>query len=528
VKKMAKKFLVAIIAGLMLTAAAGSASAYEALYGPTEVTYYDKDKAYNGYTMFTHLGPGQEKYTYLIDMEGNLVHTWQVPGGIEKNTVLLENGNILRAISATDGSAPVYQEVDWDGNVVWEWKDSPEGYSGHHDFRKIFNKKLQEYTYMMIMGRPLTNEEALALGCDPALSNNYKSIPDGIIEVDKDGNIIWEWNISDHLVQDVKKDAPNYGVVKDHPEKMDPNFGVGRRGNWTHTNSIDYNPTLDHVVFNNSVDSEFYVIDHGATFIPGDFEKSKALAAGEKGDFLYRFGNPSVYDAADGPSIQAGGYQSTNGYQQMFFTHDIQWIDDGLPGEGNFLIFDNGARRVGETFSTILEICPYKSSWEDGVYVPEMEAGHLSTRGKAPETRSNQIVWNYKSQSTQSFYSGHISGAQRLPNGNTLICSGRWGHFFEVTPEGECVWEYISPVVGVDVTKLMGDMSPMGASNVFRAHRYGPDYPGLTGKDLTPKGPITEVFSNKLIDGPAVESSSGPSVEGARGAGGARGDAPSQ
>ena len=122
---MAKKIIVVLVVGVLL-AAAGSASAYEALYGPTEVTYYNKDKAYNGYTMFTHLGPGQEKYTYLIDMEGSLVHTWKIPGGIEKNTVLLENGNILRALSATGGGSPVYQEVDWDGKVVWEWKDAPE------------------------------------------------------------------------------------------------------------------------------------------------------------------------------------------------------------------------------------------------------------------------------------------------------------------------------------------------------------------------------------------------------------------
>lgn len=500
---MAKKLILLLAVGIILAAASGTVCAYEALYGPSEVTYYDESKAYNGYTLFTHLGPGREKYTYLIDMEGNLCHKWKVPGSVEKNAVLLENGNLLRALSGGKGKPPTYQEVDWDGNTVWEWKNPRKGYVGHHDFRKVFNPKLKEHTYMMITGRPLSNDDALALGCDPDLSRNYKSVPDGMIEVDKEGNIIWEWNISDHLVQDVKSDASNYGVVKDHPEKMDPNFGVGRRGNWTHTNSLDYNETLDQIVFNNSVNSEFYVIDHGATFVPGDFEKSKELAAGPKGDILYRFGNPSVYDAGDGPSLIGGGYRTNNGLQQMFFTHDIQWIDEGLPGAGNFLIFDNGGRRPGETYSAILEISPYDGPMEKGVYIPEMEAGHKRTRGKAPEMRSKQVVWYYKSKSTQSFYSGHISGAQRLPNGNTLICSGRWGHFFEVTPKMECVWEYISPVNGSSVTKIIGDYSAHSGTNVFRAHRYGPDYPGLKGKDLTPQGPITKVFAH-LIKGGGV------------------------
>ena len=497
---MARKLIIFLTIGIILTAA-GSACAYEALYGPSEVTYYDKDKAYNGYTMFTHLGPGQKKYTYLIDMEGNVCHTWDVPGSVEKNAVLLDNGNVLRALSTGKGKPPVYQEVDWDGKTVWEWKDPRQGYAGHHDFRKIYNVKLKDYTYLMITGKELTNEEALALGCDPKLSKNYKSVPDGMIEVDKAGNIIWEWNITDHLVQDVKPDAPNYGVVKDHPERLDPNFAGGRRGNWIHANSLDYNQELDHVVINNSTNSEFYVIDHGATFVPGDPKKSFELAAGPKGDFIYRFGNPCIYDSGDCPSLINEGQRASTGHQQMFFTHDIQWINDGLPGAGNFIIFDNGSRRPGETFSSILEINPYDGPMDKGVYVPEVAAGYTMSKGKSPEMRSNQVVWYYRSVSTQSFYSGHISGVQRLPNGNTLICSGRWGHFFEVTPNGECVWEYVSPVNGNTVTKLVGDVEPMGGTNVFRAHRYGADYPGLKGRDLTPKGPITKVFANLMKSG---------------------------
>ena len=60
-----------------------------------------------------------------------------------------------------------------------------------------------------------------------------------------------------------------------------------------------------------------------------------------------------------------------------------------------------------------------------------------------PETK--EPVWQYKGSPAYTFFSPHISGAQRLASGNTLICEGQWGRVFEVTPSGEIVWEYVSP-----------------------------------------------------------------------------------
>ena len=142
----------------------------------------------------------------------------------------------------------------------------------------------------------MSHDDVIALGADPAKHENYDSRPDGIVEVDMDGNVIWEWNISDHLVQDYSPEYPNYGVVSEHPGKMDPNFGRGVTGDWIHINAFDYNEILDQVVISNSIFSEFYVVDHGATFIPGDSERSVELAAGDGGDFIFRWGNPCVYD----------------------------------------------------------------------------------------------------------------------------------------------------------------------------------------------------------------------------------------
>jgi len=286
-------------------------------------------------------------------------------------------------------------------------------------------------------------------------------------------------------------------------------------GDWIHANSLDYNAVLGHVVINNSAHSEFYVIDHGATFVPGDSEESIALAASDAGDFIFRWGNPCVYDSGDCPSATDEGQSSTDGHQQVFFSHDIQWIRERevgpylgeLPGSGNFLIFDNGARRLGPTYSSVLELDPYAGSMQDGRYVPETEAGYVAPVGgmglSAGTTPSKQIVWSYRPTLTNSLYSSFISGAQRLQNGNTLVCSGAHGHMLEITTDGEIVWEYISPVgdrtrdeYGIYTT--MTDAAGRHFNSIFKCARYAPDYPGLAGKDLTPMGQITELFTHEV------------------------------
>jgi hypothetical protein len=184
-------------------------------------------------------------------------------------------------------------------------------------------------------------------------------------------------------------------------------------------------------------------------------------------------------------------------------THDIQWIKPGLPGEGHFLIFDNGGMSYGLTQSRILEIDPYDSE-NPGSYLNPPEAGYSWTdpdfrnTHKYPQKISNQIKWSFESKSTQSFFSHYISGCQRLANGNTLVCSGAWGHFFEVTKQGEVVWEYINPVTADGIVSVLKDGN-MSHSPVFRCYRYERDYAGLKGRDLTPKGRITRMHDDKRV-----------------------------
>jgi hypothetical protein len=93
---------------------------------------------------------------------------------------------------------------------------------------------------------------------------------------------------------------------------------------------------------------------------------------------------------------------------------------------------------------------------------------------------TNTIVWSYETKPGWRFFSSFISGAQRLPNGNTLVCEGMTGRLFEVTFMGEVVWEYVNP--------FFSDDERFGRNNVvFRAYRYAPDFPGLRGKTWRPE-----------------------------------------
>jgi hypothetical protein len=106
---------------------------------------------------------------------------------------------------------------------------------------------------------------------------------------------------------------------------------------------------------------------------------------------------------------------------------------------GNILIFDNGPHRLDETlpYSRVIEVDP----------------------------ATKEIVWTYQEHPVIYFYSPRISNAQRLPNGNTLICEGSFGRLFEVTYEGEVVWEYINPHFGIG-------LGGAEVNTVFRAYRY--------------------------------------------------------
>jgi len=108
---------------------------------------------------------------------------------------------------------------------------------------------------------------------------------------------------------------------------------------------------------------------------------------------------------------------------------------------------------------------------------------------------SDQVVWLYKPTYSTSYYSNYISGQQRRPNGNTLIVGGAHGHFFEVTPQSEIVWEYTNPSTG-----LYAEDRTVRSNAVFRVRKLPVGHPALEGKDLSPKGDLRRLLNDSGND----------------------------
>ncbi len=418
--------------------------------------------SFEGYTLFA---PMLGTTAYLIDHYGRLVNTWEAEFRPGASVYLLENGHLLWSVrlETSDIGGSHVIEFDWDGNVVWEWRDVDPSYFQHHDIQPMPNGNV------LILARDFsTAAEAFSAGRDTALLFDDTLWSEMVIEVepsaDSGGTIVWEWYLWDHLVQDFDPTKDNYGVVAEHRELMDINYADGFT-DWVHANSVAYSAELDQIIISCRTIDEFWVIDHSTT--TAEAASHSGGNSGQGGDFLYRWGNPQVYGAGDASD------------RTLDKQHDAQWIAPGLPGAGHILVFNNGSERG---YSSIDQInTPVRPN---GTY-PPLDSG----QAHGPE----RAFWTYVDTPPDSFFAYFISGTQRLPNGNTLICAGPSGEFREATPDGEIVWRYINPING-DGPVEQGE-SPLG-NRVFRCYRYGPDYPALEGKDLTPtsaleRNPVT-------------------------------------
>jgi hypothetical protein len=475
----------ALLVSLLLTV---HALAYDALTRPTELLYWNPAKAQNGYTFF-----GVGGTTYLIDMEGRVVHTWP----IGNNPHLQDDGSVLDSSTNDPSGFAGFRLVDWDGRTTWQYTERRATYHPHHDFIRVYNPKLKAYTVIYIANRDYTAAECIAAGANPQQVPASGAQLDTLVEVDASGTIVWEWCFFDHLVQDLDPAKSNYvgagKTIADHPGRLNINLaGHPLKGDWLHLNSVDYNPTLDQLVFN-SVQGEFYVVDHGGTFAAGDPAASIAKAASTAGDFLYRFGDPVRYGQGTPPAVLADWTQSTSGTKQLGGAHGVCWIEPGLSGAGHFLIFSNAQYLSEHTpQSYVLEIDPFvgATGTNTGRYVNPPAAGYTTLKfpavtDKTPRQLSRQVTWQYYSRSSLTLFSNIGCNAQRLANGNTLICADTYGYVMEVTPEGEAVWDYIMPVTPKGAVLTLGDNLPM-VNSIFRAYRYTASHPALTGRTLLP------------------------------------------
>lgn len=385
---------------------------------PTGVTRYEPQKAWNGYVLFS----GQDKKTHLIDMNGNEVHQWAQEGfppvlvdparaGGARGRVLLQLAQLPGVQAAGNGLGnTAIGELDWDGKVVWRWGAAARtAYGGadtstnaapggaakqHHDWER------------------LSNGNTLVLANLVHDVKGFKAprvLDDVLYEVDPQGKIVWRWTASDHLDE--------FGFSKaalDQLRNAAPRDGA-KAVDYLHTNSArvlgpnkwfdggDARFAPDNVIISSRQANIVAIIDR------------------KTGKVVWRLG----------PDFAPTGGKLPRPVDQLIGQHDPHLIAPGLPGAGNLIVFDN----QGEAGYPIVS---------PGIF-PHSRVLEIDPVRK-------EIVWEYTavdSRQTQwSFYSAFISSARRLPNGNTLVDEGMNGRVFQVTPQGEIVWEYVSPFYG--------------------------------------------------------------------------------
>jgi hypothetical protein len=350
------------------------------------VTRYDHRKTFDGYTLFAPMGPG---YVWLVDMEGNFVHNWEMKYLPGEHGRLLENGNLLYAgkvipgpLNNLGGFGGILIEKDWDGNVVWEHEDLYQ----HHDFYRMSNGNTMILRWVEIPEDIASEIKGGITGTE----HDGRIWTDSFQEITPDGDIVWDWFGYKHLDTNTDIICP-----------------LCPRSEWSHANSC-------------------FVLPNGD--ILTTFLRTNTIAIIDRvtGDIKWRWGQDI-----------------------LAHPHDPTMLDNG-----NILVFDNGIHRklAIPNYSRVLEVNPLTS----------------------------EIEWEYKDNPAHHFYGSQVSGCQRLPNGNTLICEGTTGRIFEVTPEKETVWEFYSP--------FCYNVQGYGWTNqIFRAYRFGPNYDGLQGRILNPE-----------------------------------------
>lgn len=466
---------------------------------PTGVTIYNKEKASNGYTVFP-----TAKGVVLVDMNGREVHQWN--GLIGNPAKILPGGYVMGSTGRRDRVKHPFDnldlvQVDWDGNVVWKYDhtdyvEEPGETPGwtarqNHDYQRQGSSvgyyypegeiKTDHGNTMILSVKNVVN---------PQISS--KTLLDSvIIEVDWEGNIVWQWWANEHFDEFGFTEEAKNAIYRLPSEDV----SHGGQGYWLAINNFN---TLGPNKWFDAGDERFHpdniIFDARNANVMGIISK-------KTGKLVWRLG----------PNFKHPKEPDDLGH--IIGQHHLHMIPKGLPGEGNLLVFDNGGwagygqaygvSKYGtgvlrRDYSRVLEFDPVtlKIVWQ---YTP-IEAGHVMP------------LDSYK------FFSSFISSAQRLENGNTLITEGRSGRLIEVTPEHETVWEYVNPYYEKDGNGLVNNW-------IYRSYRVPYEWipqltkpreisveaPNITtfrvpGAPAGPGGKVTEIKGVTLDEKKLVEN----------------------
>ena len=424
-------------------------------------TGYSQD--FNGFALYANQN---QNSAFLIDEDGDIAKSWSLPYSANYACALDDNGNfVFGAVNqgnqlngAAVGGRIV--SIDANNNTVWDFQYSTADYVQHHDICLMPNGNV-----LLIAWEVRTEAELEQAGYDDPDDEKWST---RIVEVQQNGTggeVVWEWHMWDHLVQDHDASKDNYGVVADHPELMDINVPAGGggpggggpgggSGDWFHVNGIDYNPELDQIVFSSRFLHEVYIIDHSTT--TAEAATHSGGNAGMGGDFLYRWGNPSNYNTT-----------GTQVFPEA--VHDVRWIKPGRPYAGYLQVFNNEG--AGNNQSTVDAFNPPLNG-----YNYDLTAG----QSYAPS--------NYDLRHECIEDSDGQSASDRMSNGNIFVCPAD-EYMYEVNDQGTVVWQY--------------------AAGPKKAFRYECDHPGieaLLGADPCGLVSINETTLSDIVIAPNPSS----------------------
>jgi hypothetical protein len=431
----------------------------------------DDDLSVGGYTL---IFPERQSDIFLLNQCGEIVHRWEDAPGARPGSVayLLENGNLLRSkwlasdpssISTSGGAGGIIELVSWENEILWTYNIADSTQIQHHDIHFT-----PQETVMMIVWQKKELDEIVANGFDTLTHTQRDILTDYILEIDPiTDSIVWEWHAWDHLIQDHDSTKANYGIVADHPERIDINYQEYTFGktDWLHCNSIDYNPILNQVVISSKHFNEFWIIDRSTT--SAEATGTSGGNSNQGGDLIYRWGNPKTYDAGETSD------------RQLFSQHDVQWIDENDINPdyeffGKIALYNNHIATglsLGQILSPEFDTTTSSYLKSTGTFLPQNFSAAISH----PDTSKN--------------YSTAASSIQIIGDGSVIMCAGRQGRTFELTPDGQPVWEYLTPLkLGNPVPQ--GTNLALSENFTFQAQRYMETYPAFIGKTLEPIGSI--------------------------------------
>jgi len=407
--------------------------------GEIPENFKDVNEPCRGYTLFgTTLDSHLPTQVTLIDMNGRVVKAWKKMSGFPAK--MLPGGSLMATKRMRPGNITVYQDsvdlvqVSWDGKLEWSFSGWDDGGTGkmmsrqHHDFQREGSVD----GYWAPGAAPARSGKTLILAHKDRVVPEVSRLPiedDVLYEVSASGELLdFVWYAGDHI-EDMGFNQEERDAIANDP-MYHPDRG---NGGWLHINSatiIGPNRWYDKMGDERFHPDNIMISSREAAFI--------AIISRKTGKIVWRVGP----DFSDGkPEASLGTFVGQ---------HHAHMIPRGLPGAGNVLVFDNGGvsgfggpnghHKNGRAYSRVLEFNPV----------------------------TLEKVWQYGDSFTspEHFFSGYISSAQRLPNGNTLIVEGDAGRIFEVTwRKRKVVWRYDSQI-----------KHPDGSKHIYRAYRVPPEW----------------------------------------------------